>query len=453
MATKKKNNNLKWLFIALGVLIVAGAIGKKAGWIGGKKLDKVAVEETTSRSIVQMVLANGKIMPETEVKISPEISGEVIALYIEEGDSVKKGQLLCKINPEILEAGLNRTVAALNGSKANLKNSEARLAQMRASFTNIEQNYKRNKKLFEQKVISEAEFQNSETAYLAGLQDIKAAEEVVSGAQYSVKSSEANLRETNENLNRTSIYSPIDGKVTKLDIELGEKVVGTAQMAGSDMMHISNLNLMQAQVDVSETDIVSVSIGDTASVEVDAYPGMKFKGIVREIGNSANSSLAGLSDQVTNFSVKIDLLNASYANVGRQPFRPGMSCSVEIQTDLAQGVLAVPIEAVTAKVLNSKGKVSKKYDTSSAKSKDDDDTNKTKKDEPVEIVFVADKTGKVSSVKVKTGIQDDTYIQILEGLNKGDKVIIAPFSAISSGLFDDQNVEVVDKHKFYSDNK
>lgn len=456
---KKKRKLLPIAIIAVVLLLIIAVVGKQMGFIGQKDNLKVSVEETDKRTIVETVLANGKILPEIEVKISPEISGEIIALAIAEGDSVKKGQLLVRINPEILQAGMDRGLAAVNNSKANLNNSKARLAQVQANFDNTQITYKRNKKLFEDKVISEAEFLGSKAAYEAAKQEIEAAKQTVKAAEYTVKSSQASLKEVNENLTRTTIYSPIDGVVTALNVELGERVVGTAQMAGTELMRIADLNIMQANVEVSETDIVNVSIGDTAVVEVDAYPDKKFKGVVKEIANSANSSMQNLSDQVTNFEVKINLIQDSYKELSAKkaiPFRPGLSTSVEIQTERAADILTVPIQSVTVRVLNEDGKVKSKRRSRRGKSSSDSDKEDSKKsdeeEELTEIVFVVE-NGKAKSVKVETGIQDDQFIEIKSGLKSGAKVISGPFNAISKKLEDDLEIDVTDKDKLFSDKK
>ena len=284
---KRKLKPLHLLLIAVGLLLIAAIVAKKAGWIGGESLENVTVEKAELRDIVETVIANGKVQPETEVKISSEISGEIIGLYVKEGDSVKKGQLLVRINPQIIEAALERAEAAVNNAKASKANAAARLKQAEANFKNISLNYNRNKKLFEQKVISDAEFDAAKAQYETSVQEIESARQSVAAAEFTINSASAGVKETRENLLRTTIYSPMEGIVTKLNVELGERVVGTAQMAGTEMMRVANLNAMMAKVDVSEADIVRISVGDTADIEVDAYPGRFFKGIVTEVSNSA----------------------------------------------------------------------------------------------------------------------------------------------------------------------
>ena len=418
------NKTLKYLLIITAVLVVGVIIAKKSGLVGKEILFKVSTENAEKRTITETIVANGKIQPKTEVKISADVSGEIIDLLVEDGDSVTKGQLLLKINPDIYYSTIERLQASVNSAKAQLSQSEASLLEK-------EKSHKRNERLWDKKAISESEFESSEIAYKIALANKQSAE-------FSVKSAEASLKEANENLTKTQIYSPIDGIVTRLNIELGERVVGTAQMTGTEIMRIANLNNMEVKVDVNENDIVRVSKFDTALVEVDAYLGQKFKGIVTEIANSANTEGAA-TDQVTNFEVKIRLLPEGYkalvTNEKPFPFRPGMSASVEIQTNTMLDVISIPIQAVTARadsLLND-----------SIKLGEDDDL--------IEIVFVysGDADSKVKIIKVKTGIQDDNYIQILEGIEPNTEVVIAPYSAINKKLKDDMKVEKVSKDKLF----
>ena len=454
---KQNKNRLYYILGAvIAVLLVAGIVAKKKGWIGKEDAEKVATSQATLQTIVQTVLANGKIQPELEIKVSSEISGEIVELLVKEGDSVRVGQLLAKINPEILKAGLEQTSAAVNNGRANVNNAKARLAQARAQFTNIETIYERNKKLYEDGVISQAEYQNQKAVYQAAQQDLEAAKYSIIAAEQSVVGTEAQLRQTRENLGRTNIYAPMSGIVSKLLVEKGEKVLGTAQMMGTEMLRIANLNAIQAVVDVSEADIVNLSLGDTAEVEVDAYPSQVFLGIVTEIANSSNSSSTGMStDQTTNFSVKINLLPSSYKSLlakNRHPFRPGMTTSVEIRTDRAENVLCVPIQAVAMRATDAKNKVLNSFEQSKAERQDrpNDDEAQTEKsqEKPLaesqkEVIFVIDAAGKAKSLVVKTGIQNDKYIQILSGIKNKENLITAPYSAINKKLYDGAAVEKV----------
>lgn len=431
-----KNKLLIYLAIAVVVLIIFAVIGKKQGWIGKGNRTKVATEKASKRTIIESVSASGKIYPEVEVKISPDVSGEIIELPIQEGDSVTQGQLLVKIKPDIYLAMVDRANAAVNGSKANLANSKARLSQTKAQFEKAELSHKRNKSLFDQQVISQADYESSESAYKTAKAEVESAEQSVAASEFDINSAEAGLKESKDNLFKTTIYAPANGIISKLAVEKGERVVGTSQMTGTEMLRIANLSEMEAQVDVSESDIVRVSIGDTTEIEVDAYLDRKFKGVVSEIANSANSSGQMSTEQVTNFTVKIRIVRDSYQDLiakGQKfPFRPGMSCAVNIRTETSDNILTIPIQSVTTREEEKKDSLSK-----SAKNK-----------EIKEIVFLLE-NGKAKKKEVKTGIQDDTYIEVLSGLKENDEVISAPYSAISRILKDSMEVEKVDKDKLY----
>ena len=446
MVTKKSNKLIWYLGAAAVVLIVFVIIGKKAGWIGKDEGIKVSVTKVDRKTIIETVSANGKIQPEVEVKMSSDVSGEIKELYVKEGDSVQAGRLLARIDPELYQSALDRSEAALNNSKANLANARARLLQSEAKFNEVEQQYSRNKKMYEQKLISDGEFQTAQSTYISTKADIEAAKQTVIGAQFTVKTQEAGLKEAKKNLTRTEIFAPVSGIVSKLNVEKGERVVGTSQMAGTEMMRIANLNDMEVSVDVNENDIVKVSIGDTVEVEVDAYNSRKFKGMVTEIANSATTSSATTSDQVTNFVVKIRILRSSYADLEkafgkkRSVFRPGMSASVEIQTEHAHNVIALPIEAVTTRNKND-------LDTTSIASKSTHKAEKSKED--VEVVFVCGTDNKLSIRQVKTGVQDDKVIEILSGLKEGVEVVTGPYSAVSRALKHGDKVKKVSKEELF----
>ena len=443
---KKKNNLLKYLLIVAGVLIVFVIIGKSLGWIGGEKANEVSVEKAALRTITETVAASGKINPEMEVKISADVSGEVVELNVVEGQKVKKGDLLVRINPDIYLSALDRMEATLNNSRATLANMRARLTQAEAQLETAQASFNRNKSLFEKGTISASEFENIKSSYNVAKADVEAARQSVIGSQYSVKSTEASLKEARENLAKTSIVAPVDGTISKLDIEQGERVVGTLQMAGTEMMRIANLSEMEVEVDVSENDIVRVSKGDTAVVEVDAYPDQKFNGIVTEIANTAASTLPG-AEQVTNFKVKIRILRSSYENMLKDgeehlsPFKPGMTATVEIQTKSVKDAVSVPIQAVTARDTSQKAGREKINNEENSEASDDQEKMK-------EYVFVV-KDGKAILTGVTTGIQDRTYIQIKEGVALGDEVVVAPYSAIARTLNHNDPVEVVAKDKLF----
>ena len=433
------------------IILIALAATKK----GKNHGIKVTTEEVKKRTLIETVSANGKIQPELDIKISPYISGEVVELYVKEGDAVKKGDLLAKIDPKIYISAYERAAATLQMQKASLANSKARLAQVKAQFSKAQEDFKRNKKLFDQNVISQADFDAAKSAYEVAKEEVNAAEENVKAAEYSVSSSEASLKEAKENLTRTNIYSPADGTVSTLNVEKGERVTGASQFSsGTEIMKIADLKRMVVVVEVNENDIVRVSLGDTCIIEVDAYLNKKFEGVVTEMATSAN--ITGVSaDQVTNFEVKILILQSSYqdmiddSKISSSPFRPGMSASVEIQTETERDVPTVPIQAVTTRA-DTTGVVKEKMSTNSEEG-EKDAVNK-EKEELVEYVFLYDE-GKAKMQKVKTGIQDDMYIQIIEGVKEGDEVITGPYRAVSKKLKNGDEVIKVDKKDLFKTEK
>lgn len=403
------------LVIAL-VLIAALIGGKKAGWFGNKEdFKEVELKVIEPVNVFEKVSATGKIQPSTEVKISSEVSGEIIELPFKEGDRVSKGDLLVKVNPDLIQSALNRAQASYQNVQANLNQAEATLKE--ATF-----NYERNKSLFERGVISKADWDRAVANYEGAL----AAKQ---SAYYGVQSAGATVNEARDNLLRTTIYSPIDGTISLLSVELGERVVGTQQMAGTEILRVANLNSMEVLMDVNENDIVKVKIGDTSIVEVDAYPKREFSGVVTEIANSAQGNLT--ADQVTNFKVKVRILESSYQdllegkNEGYSPFRPGMTATVDVITKKRFNVLAVPISSVVIKT-----------DTTSTKKTAAEKFKKVKlsgEDEKFECVFVKD--GDVAKLRViTTGIQDNANIEITSGLSENEAVIIGPYNLVSKTL-------------------
>lgn len=418
----KDNKLLKILVPVVLILLVLAAVGKKQGWFGKEVTVKVAVEKTALNPIVEAVTANGKIEPEKEVKISPDVSGEIVELTVREGDFVQKGVLLFKIKPEIYISARDRATASLSSSQARLSQADAQLIQAELAFN-------RSKALWEQQTISESEYEQAEAQF-------KIAKAERESALYSVKSAEATLKEANENLIKTTVYSPMTGTVSSLSVELGERVVGANMMTGTEVLRVADLNRMEVVVEVNENDIIRVKLGDTAKVEVDAYLDRDFTGIVTEIANSARS--AGLTtDQVTNFEVKIYILRESYEDLisekNPSPFRPGMSASVDIFTNKKTEVLTVPIQAVTTRTDTTKMKMTGIEDIRT-------------------IVFVSDGTRALAR-DVKTGIQDNVKIEIISGLTEGEDVIVQPFSAISKKLADSTLIEVVDKESLFNTEK
>ncbi|MCB8964938.1 MAG: efflux RND transporter periplasmic adaptor subunit [Bacteroidales bacterium] len=417
-----KKGLLKYLIGAVVVLLIIAIVGKKMGWFGKPQSISVFVEKPERRTITEAINANGKIQPEVEIKISSEVSGEIIELPVKEGNWVERGALLVRIKPDTYISLKERAVAAVNSASARLAQSKAQLAQAELAF-------KRSKQLYDQKAISESEFETAQTNFEVAQSELKAAD-------FNVESAQASLKEADENLRKTSIYSPISGTVSKLNVELGEKVLGTIQMAGTEIMRIANLNRMEARVSVNENDIVKVKIGDTALVEVDAYIDRKFKGIVTQIANTADVS-GSTTDQVTSFEVRALILESSYGDLvknNRQgPFRPGMSTTVDILTQTRSNVLTVPIQSVTVRVDSTNSALSSFQ--KDGESKVEQNTPAKKEIKPKEIVFVT-KGDTARIVEVKTGIQDNQFIEIVEGLAGDEDVITAPYSAISRRLKD-----------------
>jgi HlyD family secretion protein len=433
--------NKKILPYAIGILVIVVVllvVGKKMGWFGKEFSVSVATDGVKKITLTEFITANGKIQPETQVKISPDVSGEVIELYVEEGNEVKAGELLCVIKPEIYVSALNRAEAALNSSKARLAQAEAQQIERELAF-------KRAKQLFDKNTIPVSEFETAQAVYQVAQAEVKA-------AQFSVKSAEASVSEAREQLTKTKIYAPISGTISALNIEKGERVVGTSMMIGTEMMVVADLNRMEVQVEVNENDIVKVTKFDTALVEVDAYLNRKFKGIVTEIANSA-STIGTTADQVTNFEVKVLLLKDSYMDLidsvsgNLYPFRPGMSAAVDILTESRSDVLSVPISAVTTRVKKKGGGTEEVSDTAVKESEEtqtsaSNSEQVVEKEEKQEVVFVLN-GNRVMKTEVKTGIQDNTSIEILEGLKEGDEVVIAPFNAINKTLKDSMLVKKV----------
>lgn len=425
----------KSLFILLGsiVVLIVALIGlKKAGVIGNNDDAKVVeIGNANEMTIVETVSATGKIQPEIEVKISSEVSGEIIELPIQEGQQVKKGDLLVKINPDIYISGVNRTAASLSTTKAGLSQADAQVKEAKA-------NYDRNKKLFEKGIISKAEWDRVVSAYEVAVANKQS-------AYYNVQSASATLTEAKDNLGRTTIYAPADGTISLLSVELGERVLGTQQMAGTEILRVANLNNMEVEVDVNENDIVKVSIGDSAKIEVDAYLKKEFKGIVTSISNSASTQLT--ADQVTNFKVKVRILKESYQDLiegkpaNYSPFRPGMTATVDIITKRKDKVIAIPISAVVIK----EDTTSVKKDIIAELEKEEKQNKGTyNPDKKFECVFV--KVGDKAKLRVvKTGIQDDTNIEIIEGLKKGEEIITGPYTMVSKDLSSNDKVKVEDK--------
>lgn len=414
--------------ILVGVLLVLS----KKGIIGNKDTGiEIEIAKADTMTIVETVSATGKIQPEIEVKISSEVSGEIIALPIKEGQVVKKGDLLVKINPDLYTSGYNRTVAGLSQTKAGLSQADA-------SFKESKANYDRSKTLFDKGIISKSEWEKA----VAAFENAQASKK---SAYYNVQSASATVSEAKDNLGRTTIYAPADGTISVLNVELGERVLGTQQMAGTEILRVANLNNMEVEVDVNENDIVKINVGDSAKVEVDAYLKKEFKGIVTSISNSASSTLT--ADQVTNFKVKVRILKESYQDlltgkpISYSPFRPGMTATVDIITTRKENVLGIPISAVVVKADTAAVKKLEVEDPTSEETK-----VKQKSDKKYECVFV--KVGDKSKIRIiKTGIQDDTNIEVIEGLKTGDVIIVGPYTTVTKDLQSGDRVKLASKDK------
>jgi HlyD family secretion protein len=439
MSTKK-------VYIGLAIIVIAligFAILKSKGIIGGEKTTKVAVEESAMRNIVETVGASGKIYPLQEVKVSPDISGEVQELFVQEGDEVKKGQLIARIDASLYTSNVTRSNAQVNQSRAGVQNAKAQLAQLNTQLVQAKSNYERNLKLYNEKVISVAEFEQAQTAFKSAQATIETAKASINSSNYAVESSVAGLSEANQNIRRANIYAPMSGIVTKLNVKQGERVVGTAQMAGTEMLRISDMSVMKVDVEIGENDIPKINIGDTANIEIDAYPKRKFKGLVIKTSqsNTSNAMSQASTDQVSNYTVSIEMDRNSYLDLlgdkRKFPFRPGMSASVEILTKHLNNILCVPINAVTTRDL---------------------DSNKTEADKAIddaikEYVFVVNAKNETELIEVTTGIQDNQYINITSGLKGGEKVIFAPYSEVANKLKKKTKVKIVDKKELFEEEK
>lgn len=434
MAPQKKNYVNRILLI-LGILIVAAVGARLMGWIGGKKDVIVEADTVIRRDIISSVTESGTIQPDVEVPVAPDVSGEVVELLVKEGDSVKTGQLLLAIRPDSYKSAQEQAEAALNSAQADYAQAQANLEQTRSNLIQDSINLVRNKQLFRDKVISQGELENFDLKFKVGQAQFRAGSQTVNAAYYRIKSAEASLHQARENMRRTHIYASMSGIITMLKVEVGQRVVGTGQMAGTEIMKISDLSQMEVAVEINENDIVNVRIGDSALVEVDAFPGDKFYGKVSEIAYSATTQGAGSTDQITNFKVKIAIDRNSYIGNetlmrgiprNQSPFRPGMSAQVRIYTARKNQVLSIPIQCVT---------LDKKEEDSKTEGKGQ------------EVVYVLEGTT-VKMTPVKTGISDERFIEILEGLEENTRVVAGPYRVISKELQDGMEVkEKTEKEK------
>jgi HlyD family secretion protein len=436
---KKSNKMYVWIIAAMIVLILLLIVLSKTGVIGDSNMIEVETEKVGKRSISELITASGKLRPEKEISISSDVPGEIIELKVKEGDRVQKGDLLLRIKPDEYKSSVDDAIAAYNSSLAGLENAKANLEQAAALLEKSKALYERYVKLKEKKAVSDTEFERVESEFLAAKAQYESAKQGVETAKYNIVSANARKQKAFESLNKTTIYSPIDGVVTRLNNQEGEKVVGTAQMAGTEIMRLADLNQMVVEIDINENDIIRISAGDTAQIEVDALEPEQFKGIVTEIANSSKDDNGNL-DQITTFPIKVKIIEESYAHLidtlkeVSTPFRPGMSAMVDIYTSKAEGVLSVPILAVTTRIISPEG-----HEISGRRGESDQDNNKK------EVVFLY-KKGQVEMTEVEIGIQDDYYIEITKGVEENQEVISGPYSTVSKILKDGQEVKVKKKN-------
>jgi HlyD family secretion protein len=450
-----------WIILAASalVLLIFLVVAKKQGWIGKDKTIKVYVEKATRRTITETVSASGKIQPEVELLITPDVSGEIVELYVIEGDKVKKGQMLARINPENYISFLEQMEAGVNTQRANLANARTRQVQMEAQLVKSKSEFARISALFKKGAVSESEYEASSVALEVATAELDASKQSVEAARYSVKSAEASLKDAKVNLTKTTLFAPMDGTISKLSKKKGERVVGTSQFEGTEIMRIADLSCMEVKIEVSENDIIKVKLNDTASIEVDAYRDRRFTGVVTRIANSSTSSQL-TTDQVTNFEVRIKLLPSSYEdlipknNTGQFPFRPGMSASVDIFTAGVFDAVSLPIEAVTARKDSTGSKIpaiNKSSEDQPVAEKTSEEKQREKKSELEKMkqyVFVYDK-GKVKMCEVQTGIQDSEFIQITSGIREGEEIVVAPYSAVTKDLKNGVEVKRVPKDQLF----
>ena len=450
------SKTVKWILISLVIVVVTLGVLKAAGVFGEKQGTKVTSERATKRTIIEIVNASGKIYPEIEVKVSPDISGEITELTVQEGDSVKKGQVVARIYADIYSIQANQAASGVMQSQAQVANSQAALDALKAQVDQSQKTYNMQKQLFDEKVISANEFNLADANYRSALANYNAAKQGIRGGQAAVQSAQANLAKANKDLGRTAVLAPMSGVVSLLNVKKGERVVGSNMMAGTEMLRIADMAKIEIRVDVSESDIPKVHLGDSALVTVDAYSDRKFKGLVTQIASSNNgaaaqAALSNTSTDVTNYKVYVRLLPQSYSDLlgkGVYPFRPGMSASADIQTKTHANVLSVPINAVTTRDKN---------DTLSGKNKSAEELALAKANTSLDdlevIVFLIDKDATVKKATVKTSIQDINYIEITEGLKEGDEVVTGPYDVVSKLLKVKDKVKVVEKKDLFEKKK
>lgn len=452
------NKKMIWVIVILVIVVIAFVMLKKGGVIGKEEGIKVSTEKVTKRTIIETVNASGKVYPEIEVKVSPDISGEITELTVNEGDSVRRGQILARIYADIYQTQRDQSAAGVAQSQAMLSNSTASLVGLKATLDNLKLTYERQKKLFDSKVISRSELEQAEQAYRTAEANYNAAREGLKSGEASVRSAQAQLERANKDISRTVITAPMDGVISLMNVKKGERVAGNSFNVGTEMMRVADMRSIEVRVDVGENDIPKVKLGDTAIVEVDAYTNRKFKGIVYKIANpNTLASATGVSSNadVTNYKVHIRLLPSSYADMVargiKYPFRPGMSASADIQTQTKKDVISVALNGVTTRDSKNDKAASDKKDDRPA---DDNAAKSTSANDGIdEVVFVLQKDGKVKKIKVKTGIQDLNNIEVLEGLAVGDEVVTGPYATVSKTLQEGTLVQVVPKERLFEEKK
>ena len=460
------SKTLKWIIISLIVLIVLLVVLKKAGLLGKDEGTKVTAEKVMKRTIVETVNASGKVYPEIEVKMSPDISGEIVELNVEEGDSVKKGQVLARIYGDIYATQRDQAAAIVNQQEAQLANSSASIGAMEAQLDQAKKTYDMQKQLYDQKVISQNEFNTADAAYKTAEANLNAAKQGIRGGEAGVQSARAALAKANKDISLATLVAPMNGVISLLNVKKGERVVGSSMMAGTEMMRIADMSKLEVRVDVGENDIPKVHLGDSATIEVDAFNNRKFTGIVTQIASSNNGAAAensltssSTSTDVTNYKVYVRISPDSYKDLidptkkKNFPFRPGMSASADIQTKTHTNVLSIPINAVTTREKNdSTG--NDKINTADNTKTQADDANKTSNAFDLdEVVFILGADGKVKKQKVKTGIQDINNIEITDGLKEGDEVVTGPYDVVSKTLKEGDKVKVVPKSELFDKKK
>jgi len=454
------NKTLKWVIISLVALIVILVILKKTGVLGKDEGIKVSAEKVEKKTIIETVNASGKIYPEIEVKMSPDISGEIVELNVEEGDSVSKGQVLARIYGDIYATQRDQAAAIVNQQQAQVANASASLGALQAQLDQAKKTYDMQKQLYDEKVISKNEFNTADAAYKTAQANLNAAKKGIQGSKAGVQSARAGLEKANKDISRATLVAPMSGVISLLNVKKGERVVGSSMMAGTEMMRIADMSKIEIRVDVGENDIPKVHLGDSATIEVDAFNNRKFKGVVTQIASSNNgaanaSAASDVSTDVTNYKVYIRLDPASYKDLidptkkKNFPFRPGMSASADIETRTRPDVLAIPINAVTTRERNdSSAPKAEKPQVEGVQSNDastDFDLE--------EVVFVVQPDGTVRKQVVTTGIQDINEIEVKSGLKEGELVVTGPYDVVSKTLKDKDKVKVVPKSELFEKKK